>query len=209
MGAMDRQGFWDTIARARASVEDTYGDTEEFAEVLTDVLAELEPAEIAAFDREFQQLQAESYRIDLWAAAYLICGGASDDAFDYFRAWLVAQGRAAWDSTLTSPDSLANLLDPTVDADFDGELVMYAAPTAHERVTNSPLPPTATPAAVLAGDPFDFDDDAELESRLPRLYAAIESLEADPEDDPDEEDDDEPEDEDQPTPYGDAWTPRR
>ncbi|MFK4085895.1 DUF4240 domain-containing protein [Kribbella sp. NPDC020789] len=189
---MDRQGLWDTVARARASVEDTYGDTEEFAAALTDVLAELEPAEIAAFDHEFQRLYADSYRVDLWAAAYLICGGASDDAFDYFRGWLIAQGQSAWDAALADPDTLTDLLDPATDADFDGDLVMYAAADAYERVAGATLPPIAGPE-VPAGEAFDFEDEAELRIRLPRLSARIESLEADPEDaiDEDQVEDDE------------------
>ncbi|MFL6076856.1 MAG: DUF4240 domain-containing protein [Mycobacteriales bacterium] len=36
---------------------------------------------------------AESYQGDLWGAAYLINGGASDDGFDYFRGWLIARTR--------------------------------------------------------------------------------------------------------------------
>ncbi len=30
---------------------------------------------------------------DLWGAAWVLLGGASDDAFDYFRCWLIGQGR--------------------------------------------------------------------------------------------------------------------
>jgi hypothetical protein len=29
----------------------------------------------------------------MWVAAYLMNGGCSDDGFDYFRGWLIAQGR--------------------------------------------------------------------------------------------------------------------
>ena len=35
----------------------------------------------------------DSYRWDLWGAAYLANGGCSDDGFDYFRGWLIGQGR--------------------------------------------------------------------------------------------------------------------
>jgi hypothetical protein len=30
---------------------------------------------------------------DQWGAAYLANGGCSDDGFDYFRGWLIGQGR--------------------------------------------------------------------------------------------------------------------
>ena len=36
----------------------------------------------------------------LWDAAYLINGGCSDDGFDYFRGWLVDQGRETFERCL-------------------------------------------------------------------------------------------------------------
>ena len=52
---------------------------------------------------------AASYREDLWGAAYLINGGASDDGFEYFRGWLMTQGRAVFARAVADPDSLAEL----------------------------------------------------------------------------------------------------
>ena len=46
-------------------------------------------AEITAWDHIFDQLSDQAYRTDVWAAAYLINGGASDVGFYYFRCWLV------------------------------------------------------------------------------------------------------------------------
>ncbi len=182
---MDRQGFWDAIARARAAVDDTFEDTEELAEVLTDVLAQLQPAEIAAFDNEFRRLLIESYRDDLWAAAYLTCGGAGDDSFDYFRAWLIAQGQQAWDAALANPDSLADLINPAAGTEFDGESLMYSAGDAYERVAGTSLVPDDPPNVEWpAGLNLDFEDEAELARRFPRLAAATAHLYDEPADAP-------------------------
>ena len=35
--------------------------------------------------------------------------GCSDDGFDYFRGWLIARGRQAFDQAVADPDALANL----------------------------------------------------------------------------------------------------
>lgn len=45
------------------------------------------------------------YRYDLWAAAYLIGGGCSDDSFTDFRAGLIGQGCDWYEQATTSSDS--------------------------------------------------------------------------------------------------------
>ena len=70
-------------------------------------LAELSTAEILAYQHLHHQLMAESYHWDLWGAAYLLNFGSSDDGFDYFRGWLLTQGRAIWEAALQDPDGLA------------------------------------------------------------------------------------------------------
>jgi hypothetical protein len=73
----------------------------------------------SCFDRD-------AYRWDLWAAAYVINGGASDDGFEYFLGWLMAQGRTRWEATLADPDSLADIVDADT-GDLDGEELLYIA----------------------------------------------------------------------------------
>ena len=43
------------------------------------------------------------------AVHYVINGGCSDDGFDYFRGWLIAQGKSVFMKALENPDSLAKL----------------------------------------------------------------------------------------------------
>ena len=54
---------------------------------------------------------AEAYHWDLWGAAYLINGGCSDDGFEYFRRWLVLQGRDVFQAAVSNPDTLAEVAE--------------------------------------------------------------------------------------------------
>ena len=74
-----------------------------------------------------RHLVAQAHRWDLGAAAYLMRGGYSDDGFDYFRGWLIAQGRSRRERALADPDSLADAgVDPDDDM-VDCEYVVVAA----------------------------------------------------------------------------------
>ena len=62
-------------------------------------LATFHKEKILRYHQWFGRLHATLYRWDVWAAAYLIGGGCSDDAFIDFRAGIIAQGRdwyAGW-----------------------------------------------------------------------------------------------------------------
>src|SRR6266545_4042679 len=98
---MNRERFWALIQETHPSSGGRAG-----AQLLAR-LRELPRAEIAAFQDVRDDLLAESYRRDLWGAAYLINRGCSDDGFDYFRAWLLGQGNATFQTALRDPDGLA------------------------------------------------------------------------------------------------------
>ncbi len=172
------------MERARATVGETV--TAEAAEAvarqLVTHLTALGPAAAVAFHQAYDTINQEAYRWDLWAAAYLMRGGCSDDGFDYFRGWLVAQGRTVWERALADPDSLA---DAGVDPDDDmveSEDVLAAASNAYAEATGDDeafweAVDTARrdrPEAKLSGptgEGFDFDDDEKMRARLPRLAA--------------------------------------
>lgn len=114
----------------------------------------------------------------LWAAAYLINGGCSDDGFDYFRGWLIAQGRTVFEQVTADVDCLADL--PAVQAaeaegiDLDGEQTLSIAWDAYEIATGTELPSDAFTINYPDLDPawdFDFDDHSEVAARLPRIAA--------------------------------------
>ena len=110
---MDRETFWEIVERARRAAGRETVTAEGADAVARHLVAELSamsPAAIVGFEQAYDDVTSEGWRWDLWAAAYLMRGGCSDDGFDYFRGWLVAQGRAVWERAVADPDSLADAL---------------------------------------------------------------------------------------------------
>ncbi|MFC6020102.1 DUF4240 domain-containing protein [Plantactinospora solaniradicis] len=173
---MDTDDVWRLVEQSRSESDEAVVDANEVAQRLVALLGQHEPTEIVAFAQPLWDLLAQSYRADLWAAAYVINGGASDDGFDYFRGWLIAQGQTAFHQALADPDSLAS--HPTVTQaaaegeDLWGEDMLGAAWNAHLTATGQELPSDAFAIRYPQLDPdwdFDFDDEAEMRRRLPRL----------------------------------------
>jgi hypothetical protein len=167
---MDETEFWEIIDTTREAAE---GDPEDHADLLVERLVLLDPDSVLDFARHFESRYNRAYNWDLWGAATVLLGGASDDAFDYFRCWLIGQGRDVFEGALHDPDSLAEVLDTfDEDLDGDGEELGYAADEAYEQLTGSVAPALgiAGQATEPEGTPFDFEDDAVLAARFPRLW---------------------------------------
>ncbi|MEV4599004.1 DUF4240 domain-containing protein [Amycolatopsis sp. NPDC049253] len=162
---MTELDFWQLIDSIR----------EDVAARAADLLATRPRAEIVAAHGVLGGLLAESYRSPLWAAAYLINGGCSDDGFDYFRGWLVTQGREVFTRALADPDSLADV--PAVRAaaaggeELECEEILYFTSAAYLAATGEPLPEDS-PVSLPPLDPdFDVEDPEYVQERLPRLSA--------------------------------------
>src|SRR5882724_1487694 len=113
---MDEERFWKIIAKACRS---NPRKAEEWDERLQAALSKLEPDEIIEWNHMFDRLAARAYTVDLWGAAYLINGGSSDDGFYYFRCWLIGMGRDVYEAAVANPDSLADLVDPDIEAEAE------------------------------------------------------------------------------------------
>ncbi|WP_423800886.1 DUF4240 domain-containing protein [Neobacillus sp. SAB-20_R2A] len=100
---MDKIQFWNLIEQSKTFKEDQ-------VQWLTEALCNKEDSEIPDYEFIFRSYMNESYQSRLWGAAYLIMGGCSDDAFDYFRGWLISQGRFVFEQTLENPEFLANYI---------------------------------------------------------------------------------------------------
>ena len=173
---MDSTELWDLVETARDEADDP-GDADAVAETLVRMLADRAPEVIEAFDVALAGLVAESYLTELWAAAYLVNGGASDDGFDYFRGWLIAQGRDVFEAAVADPDSLAEV--PAVRRalaagdELECEAMLGVAWDAYEAATGEELPEAGTARASLPEleTMWDFDDEHAMRSHLPRLAA--------------------------------------
>jgi hypothetical protein len=159
---MEQSQFWQLIEVAKAEAD---GDTEAQVAILEKKLKALPTEEIAQFDRIFHEMMALSYRWDLWGAAYVLNGGCSDDGFDYFRGWLIAQGEAVFNAALADPESLAEVGELEVEC----ERIWYAAHKAYEAKTGSEMPPDRVPCPK---EPIGEEwDEEEVDQMYPRLAA--------------------------------------
>lgn len=165
------------IESARTQAGDPAGTEAVAAQVMASLSA-LPADEVIDAHQCLYELLACSYLSPLWAAAYVINGGCSDDSFEYFRGWLILQGRSVFEGALDNPDSLADL--PAVCAavmrqhSLQHEETLYTAAEAYEAATGHELPDhlvTADYPDLDSGWDFDFDDRAEMQRRLPRLVA--------------------------------------
>lgn len=174
---MDTDQFWDLMERARRGAADP-ADAEEVAERATALLAARDPREILDAQQILWDLMAASYRAPLWAAAYLVNGGCSDDGFDYFRGWLITRGRAAFEQVVADADRLADLPDVRAAAaegsELEGEGTLNLAWNAYQTATGTEPPAASFTINYPALDPawdFDFDDGDRIAARLPRVAA--------------------------------------
>jgi hypothetical protein len=186
---VDIDTWWTLIERARTAVGDRADDRnrpdDPLPHALTDLLAELDPAEIIDFARLEIQVTDSAYRWPLWNAAYLIEGGCGDDGFMDFRDGLVLQGRETFTRAVADPDSLADLPVVALMSRDEGgwlgyESLSYLPREAYGRVTGetgsfdaameAAVPHMDRPARASGGD-WDVEDDDENRRRLPRLAA--------------------------------------
>jgi hypothetical protein len=178
-GAVDADQFWALIDDARSRAEDP-ADGDAVAAQAIVLLSALPPGQIIAADRVLSGLTAASRLMSLWAAGYVINGGCSDDGFDYFRGWLIMQGRQVLAEAMADPDSLASLQLVQACASEQGclecEDALYIASAAYEAATGEEIPDDAAAVDYHEPEPdpawdFDFDDQAAMTRRLPRLTA--------------------------------------
>ncbi|NHC14358.1 DUF4240 domain-containing protein [Motilibacter deserti] len=173
---MTEDDFWSLVESARTAVDDPVTSADDVAEELVRRLTALPLEQIVGFQRVFDRLQDEAYRWDLWAAAYLVNGGCSDDGFMDFRGWLAAQGRAVWAAAVAAPDSLADVVPAGFDEAFSEEM-LYVAISAYEAAGGDEdafaqaASEDGDPVDEPAGPHVDVEDPAAFAGVLPRLAA--------------------------------------
>jgi hypothetical protein len=168
--------FWDHVEKCRRADPDAH------AERLVARLAKRPVETIVAFDHVWQTRRNRAYSWNVWGAAYLINGGCSDDGFIDFRSWLILRGRKVFDRAVKNPDALASIVDPDSDRHececYPGMDAWFAATRTARgkggynawdaaRAAKYPVPPPLPPL----GRGWDFDNDARMRKRYPRLAA--------------------------------------
>lgn len=168
---MDTATFWHMIERAKA---ESNGDYDQQAQLLEQRLAQLPPEEIQSFDLMLSQFMAQSYNDDLWVAASIVNAGCTEDGFEYFRGWLIAQGEAIFHATLQVPDSLAEIVDADRD-DYECEALLSVAMGAYEARTGTEMPQEEYGPYEPGGRPLERDSSEQgkiwIDGDLSETYA--------------------------------------
>jgi hypothetical protein len=159
--------FWQLISETRNAAGN---DTAAQSQLLEQRLTQMPPQAIVEFAQIRRRLDEQAYTWDLWGAADVIEDGCSDDCFRDFRGYLISLGQGPYENALSSPDSLASVVQD--DQAGDWASAYDAAPQAYAAVTGGQLPVSEfEPAADPAGTPFDPNDEAGLAARYPQLAA--------------------------------------
>lgn len=95
---MSEDLFWEIIAEAQC-------DTEiETSLKLSEQLVNYTGKAIRDAGKLMQSYLVAAYREDIWALAYLLEDGCSDNTFEDFRGWMILQGRPTFETILHGPD---------------------------------------------------------------------------------------------------------
>jgi hypothetical protein len=162
---MDANRFWMLVAEAKAQSQ---GDCNQQVRILQQELGRCSEDDIAEFDYKLGCLLERAYRRELWMAAEIIMGGCSDDAFAYFRAWLIGQGREVYNNALADPETLVDV-DIIPGQEPMCEAIAYAASRAYKTKTGNELE-SVEPDFEMPEIEGDWDE-ANMAQLLPRLYA--------------------------------------
>lgn len=168
---MSDDRFWALIGSTTAFES----DPERQLSHLRAALEKLSVEDIEAYEATFDKQMKRSYSWDLWGAAYVVHGGASDDGFEYFRCWLISKGRGVFGKVMAELDSLADILEPNGDGVLEFEEFAYVARQVWGEKMGLPgnkMPNAANmiyPGLEPSGTRFQEDPEY-LSKRYPKLW---------------------------------------
>lgn len=164
---MNKTEFWKIIDQ---SYQTSKGKQDNQLVALSASLSGLSESNLIKFDDIYRDQLDKSYHWDLWAAAFIINGGCSDDGFDYFRDWLISLGRDTFEAALKDPQTLISFATP-YETEF--EEFRYVMEEAYEEKFSKQLPfgnrkYSTEPKGVAW-------DEEELDEKFPQLSEWIET----------------------------------
>lgn len=168
---MDARSFWRIIDEY---VSEDKTDAEYFYAGLSERLLEMSPDGLLGFASAMRAELNTACTWDMMGAAYLIQGSLSDEGFDAFCGWLMAQGSEVFRQAVYHPDSLADYLRNYDGGDlFEDEDILSAPMSAYEETTGSldDYELTVDRLQQPGGEQWDIEDESDQEARLPRLHA--------------------------------------
>jgi len=145
------------------------GDMDRKCELLDKELRSLSVDEVVSFQRHFDECADRAYTWDLWAAAYIIGGGCSDDSFSDFRSTLISMGRQTFERAVADPESLAEMDYDADIAQYEG--YQYVATAVVSDLGGGKTFPRAKPhPAEPFGETWEEDDVAKVCPKLAKRY---------------------------------------
>ena len=138
-------------------------------ELLDKTLRQLSLDEVRSFEEQFTEHLYRAYVWELWAAAYIIGHGCSDDSFWDFRSTLISHGQAVFEKALADPESLADIGYAAQSAHYEGYQYVpskvYRDMSGGERVPRLRSHPNKP-----SGQDWDEAKVAELYPKLAKKY---------------------------------------
>jgi hypothetical protein len=164
---IDEAAFWHLIDHAKA---ESSGDGERQVQLLVDSLAALSVADMLTFGDWLWHFKDIAYTNELWAAAYIIGGGCSDDGFSDFRAGLIAQGKTIFEDALRDPETLTEVLAEGDEGRL--ERMNYVVSYAYEKKfgTKEPIFRGRHPMPKLTGVQWEENNVYDLYPRLAEKF---------------------------------------
>ncbi|MBY9007007.1 MAG: DUF4240 domain-containing protein [Candidatus Lokiarchaeota archaeon] len=161
---MDDSEFWNIIDKSSNKTN----DQEEQYENLKDILKNYESEDIISFNLCFAQKTNELYRWDLWAVAYIINHGCSDDSFKYFRNWIISRGKDFFNDALIQPKKIGEVIN--IDDKIFFKEIGYVADNAYEEKTGEDVPDILDRFPKHPDNPDgDYWEEEDLEKLYPKL----------------------------------------
>ena len=168
---MDQRTFWRIIDEF---VSEDKLDAEYFYAEFAERLAEMSPAELLEFATAMREALNTAYSWDMMGAVQLITGGVTDEGFEAFCGWLMAQGSDVFRQAASHPDSLAEYLRDYEGGDvFEDEDIIGAPMSAFEEKTGGleDFSLSVSRPQEPEGEQWDIEEYGEQHARLPKLHA--------------------------------------
>ena len=95
--------FWKLIEFTK---KQSNNNKEKQIELLTSILKSKSDKEVLNYGKIYECLYSKSATEQLWALIYTMNGGCGDDSFDYYRSWLISEGKEKFYDLLSDPEIL-------------------------------------------------------------------------------------------------------
>ncbi|MFT4937719.1 MAG: hypothetical protein ACI88A_000737 [Paraglaciecola sp.] len=153
VSAMDDGVFWRLIQDSVIEGEDYNIDT---ASILVGKLVELDKEAIIEFERILRDKLIKAEDFTVMIPLQVIDSFIGEDAFLYYRCWLVSRGKEVYEKSFEDPDYLATVINEDTEAEFSE--LLDVTTEAYSTKTGIDEEGESFPRDVAVMNGFDIDD---------------------------------------------------